>query len=52
METQCQSLTMTQHNDLFKLLQNFEWLFYGTLRTWKIDPVDFNLKEDVKPIYL
>ena len=25
-------------------------IFNGTLGTWKIDPVDFELKEDVKPI--
>ena len=40
-ETQCQHLTMTQHNDLLKLLHKFEELFDGTLGTWKTDPVDF-----------
>ena len=49
METQYQHLTMTQHNGFLKLLQIFEELFDGTLGTWKIDPVDFELKEDVKP---
>ena len=34
-----------------KLLQNFEELFNRTLGTCKTDPVDFKLKEDVKPIY-
>ena len=52
METRCQHLTMTRHNDLLKLLQKFEELFNGIPRTWKKDPVDFNLKEDGKPIYL
>ena len=50
METNCQILTMTQCNDLLKLLQNFEELFYGTLGTWKTDPAYFELKEDVKLI--
>ena len=49
-ETQCQHLIMTQRNDLLKLLQKFEELFDGTLGTWKIDPLDFELKEDAKPI--
>ena len=35
-----------------KLLQKFEELFNETLRTRKIDMVDFKLKEDVKPICL
>ena len=43
METKCQNLTMTQRNDLLKLLQKFGF-FNGTLGTWKIDPVDFDLK--------
>ena len=40
---------MTQRNELLKLLQKFEELFNGTLGTWKIYPVHFNLKEDEKP---
>ena len=32
------------------LLHKFEELFDGTLRTWKTDPVDFELKEDMNPI--
>ena len=39
METQCQHLTMTQRNDLLRLLQKFEKLFDGTLGTWKTDSV-------------
>ena len=42
METQCQDLTMTQHNEILKLLQNLEELFDGTLGTWKKDPVDLD----------
>ena len=50
METQCHHLTMTQHNDLLKLFHKTKELFYGTLVTWKTYPVDFELKEYVKPI--
>ena len=50
METQCQHLTMIQRNELLKLLQKFEELFDGTLGTWKTDSVDFELKDDWKPI--
>ena len=49
METQCQHLKMTQRNELLKLLQRFKYFFDGPLGTWKIDPVDFELKEDTKP---
>ena len=51
MEIYCQNLTMTQHNDLLKLLLKFEDLFNGTLSTWKTYPVYFDLKEYVKPIW-
>ena len=50
METQCQHLTMTQFNELLKLLQIFKQLFNGTIGTCKIYPVDFELKEDANPI--
>ena len=50
METQCQNLTMTQRNNLLKLLHKLEELFDGTLGTWKNDLVYFELKEDAKPI--
>ena len=52
MENQCQHLTMTQRNELLKLLQNCEELFDVTLDTRKSDPVDFKLKDDAKPILL
>ena len=52
MENQCQHLKMTQSNELLKLLQKFEELFDGTLGRWKIDPVDFELKKYLKPIFL
>ena len=51
METQCQHLTITQRNDLLKLLlQKYEQLFDGTLGIWKTDPVEFKLKEYANPI--
>ena len=50
METQCQHLTMTQRNELLKLLRKFEDIFDGTLGTWKTNPVDFELKYDSNPI--
>ena len=50
MNTQCQHLTMTQRNELLKLSQKFEELLNGILGTWKRDPVDFELKEDMKPV--
>ena len=43
METQCQHLTVTQNNDLIKLLHSIEELFDETIVTYKIDPVDFEL---------
>ena len=51
MKNQCQHLTMTQRNELLKLLQKFEELFDGTLGIQKTDPVDFKFKEDTKPIF-
>ena len=50
METHCQHLTMTQCNELLKISHRLK-VFYGTLGTWKIDPVDFELKEDENPIF-
>ena len=52
METKCQLMTKTQRNELLSLLQRFEELFDGTLGTWKIDPVEFELKEKTNPICL
>ena len=44
METQCQHLTMTQHNKLLKLIQKLKDLFDGTIVTWKTYTLDFELK--------
>ena len=50
MENQSQPLTMTQRNELLKLIQKFEKQFDGTLGTWKTYPVHFELKEYVNPV--
>ena len=49
METRCQYLTMTQRNELLKLLHKFVELFNGTLGTWKTNPVDSKIKK-LKPV--
>ena len=41
MKNQCQHLTMTQRNELLKLLQKFEELFDGTLDTRETDLAAF-----------
>ena len=51
MRNQCQHLKETQRNELPKILQKIKELLYGTLGTWKIDPVDIKSKEGVKPIW-
>ena len=51
MENQCENLTMKQCNELLKLLQIFEELFDGKLGTWNADTVDFEFKEDAKPVF-
>ena len=43
---------MKQRNEFLELLHKFKELFNGTLGTWKIDPEDFKLKDNVKPICL
>ena len=51
MENQCQHMIETQRNELIKLLENFEEFFDGKTRSWKTDPLYFELKEGSKPIY-
>ena len=48
MEAKWKHPTITQHNELLKLLQKSKELFDGTLVTWERYPVDFKLKEDAK----
>ena len=35
-----------------KIITKIDELLYGTLGTWKTDPLDFELKQDAKPILL
>ena len=49
---QCQHLTTTERHRLLHLLNKFEYLFDGTLGTWKTTPVDLELKDDAKPVCL
>ena len=49
MKNLCQHLTVTQRDELLKLLQRFEEFFDETLGTCKTDPV-FEFKDDAKPI--
>ena len=37
---------------MLEILQKIEELFDGTLGTWRINPVHFELNEYVKPIWL
>ena len=50
MKNLCRYLTMTQRNNLLKLLQKLEEFFGGTLGPCKTDPVEFELKEDANPV--
>ena len=36
---------------MLNLLNKFEGLLYGTLRTWKTDTIDFEFKKYVEPIF-
>ena len=50
MKNKCQNITETRPDELLKLLQTFEYMFEGTLGTWKTYPVGFKIEEDAKPI--
>ena len=50
MKNQCYHSTKKQRNGPLKLLQNFEYLFDGTLGTQKTNPVDLELKSNAKLI--
>ena len=50
MVNQYQNITMTQRDELLKLLQISKEFFQGTVGTWKTDPLYLELKEDTKPI--
>ena len=46
-----QHLTEYQHNYLLGLLQKIEDFFDGTIGTWKMDPIYFVLKENMKEVF-
>ena len=50
MENHCQHLTMTQRNELLKLLHKFEELFNGIFGTCKTYLIKLELKEYAKQI--
>jgi hypothetical protein len=47
----CTYLSMPHYNLLLALLLKFEELFDGTLETWKLLPVSFELKDGAKPYH-
>ena len=50
LKNQWKILTKTQHYELLKLFKKNEEIFNGTLVTWKIYSVEFELKEYLKPV--
>ena len=44
MENLCQYLTTTNHNELLNIKQKLEEFFNGTHGTWRIYPIDLELK--------
>ena len=51
MTKQCQKhLTATEFHRLLQHLKKLGDLFDGTLDTWNTTPVDFELKDNVKPV--
>jgi hypothetical protein len=47
----CSHLTASNREKLLSVLLIFEWLFNSTLGDWKLPPVVFELKEDMKPCH-
>ena len=47
----CDQLNKEEQQKLLALLQKFEHLFDGTVGTWHTEPVDIELKPDVKPYH-
>jgi hypothetical protein len=47
----CSHLTASDREKLLSVLLKFESLFDGTLGDWKLPPVSFELKEDMKPYH-
>ncbi len=47
----CSHLTASDREKLLSVLLKFELLINGTLGDWKLPPVSFELKEDMKPYH-
>ncbi len=47
----CAHLSTSHCNLLVALLLNFEELFDGTLRDWKLPPISFEINEGAKPYH-
>ena len=48
---QCTHLSAPKQQKLCTLLKRYEFLFDGTLGTWKTTPIDLELKDDAKPYH-
>ena len=51
MTEKCQHLNATELYRLINISKKFEYLFDGTLGTWKTTLVDLELKDDAKPVW-
>ena len=51
MTKQCQHLTSIKSHIILHLLLKFEDLFDDMLGTWKKTPVDFESKDESKPVF-
>ena len=49
--TECTLLSKEEQEQLYKLLSRFEYLFDGTLGSWKTDPVELELKDEYEKPY-
>ncbi len=47
----CSHLTASDREKLLSVLHRFELLFDGTLGDWKLTPVSFELKKNMKPYH-
>ena len=47
----CTHLNEEQKIELNKLIKKYEFLFDGTLGAWTMDPIDLELKKNVKPYH-
>ena len=52
MTKQCQNLSTEEQEILLSFLQIFEYLLDTTLGTWNTNPVNLELRDDEKPLYL